>query len=280
MLVSWVVINQRWGFLLSSASLKHLPSSDFLFPFCCFLIATTYLQVCGLKWSYDNRELASGGNDNRVCCWFFSWSFSLCFVVDYLHFSWLKVNFDVQLFVWNNHSTQPVLKYCEHTAAVKAIAWSPHLHGLLASGGGTADRCIRFWNTTTNTHLSCMDTGSQVWTIIASNTTLFCCPSVYTCSFNNILQYSSPDSFPIASTLLPNYILRQTILLLVLLPETCLPHLKSRTNAKGPLDEWVILHTFFWDKAKLVKVFPSFLFVVVKLTRVNTPYLKDKNKAC
>ncbi|EXC17793.1 Protein FIZZY-RELATED 2 [Morus notabilis] len=88
-------------------------------------------EVCGLKWSYDYRELASGGNDNR-------------------------------LFVWNQHSTQPVLKYCEHTAAVKAIAWSPHLHGLLASGGGTADRCIRFWNTTTNSHLSCMDTGSQV----------------------------------------------------------------------------------------------------------------------
>ena len=68
----------------------------------------------------------------------------------------------VQLFVWNPHSVQPVLKYTEHTAAVKAIAWSPHLHGLLASGGGTADRCIRFWNTTTNTHLSCVDTGSQV----------------------------------------------------------------------------------------------------------------------
>jgi WD40 repeat protein len=68
----------------------------------------------------------------------------------------------VQLLVWNPHSVQPVLSYNEHTAAVKAIAWSPHLHGLLASGGGTADRCIRFWNTTTNTHLSCMDTGSQV----------------------------------------------------------------------------------------------------------------------
>ncbi|GFS33275.1 FIZZY-related 2 [Actinidia rufa] len=94
-------------------------------------------EVCGLKWSYDNLELASGGNDNR-------------------------------LFVWNQHSTQPVLKYCEHTAAVKAIAWSPHLHGLLASGGGTADRCIRFWNTTTNTHLSCMDTGSQVCNLVWS----------------------------------------------------------------------------------------------------------------
>ncbi|XP_073042959.1 LOW QUALITY PROTEIN: B-type cell cycle switch protein ccs52A [Primulina eburnea] len=94
-------------------------------------------EVCGLKWSYDNRELASGGNDNR-------------------------------LLVWNQHSSQPILKYCEHTAAVKAIAWSPHLHGLLASGGGTADRCIRFWNTTTNSHLSCVDTGSQVCNLVWS----------------------------------------------------------------------------------------------------------------
>lgn len=30
------------------------------------------LQVCGLKWSYDNFELASGGNDNKV-----SWSLML-----------------------------------------------------------------------------------------------------------------------------------------------------------------------------------------------------------
>ncbi|XP_062147081.1 B-type cell cycle switch protein ccs52A-like [Alnus glutinosa] len=94
-------------------------------------------EVCGLKWSYDNRELASGGNDNR-------------------------------LFVWNQNSNQPVLRYSEHTAAVKAIAWSPHVHGLLASGGGTADRCIRFWNTTTNSHLSCIDTGSQVCNLVWS----------------------------------------------------------------------------------------------------------------
>ncbi|XP_027360972.1 protein FIZZY-RELATED 2-like [Abrus precatorius] len=94
-------------------------------------------EVCGLKWSYDNRELASGGNDNR-------------------------------LLVWNQHSTQPILKYCEHTAAVKAIAWSPHVHGLLASGGGTADRCIRFWNTTTNSQLNCIDTGSQVCNLVWS----------------------------------------------------------------------------------------------------------------
>nr|GEZ14686.1 hypothetical protein [Tanacetum cinerariifolium] len=69
-------------------------------------------EVCGLKGSYDNRELASGGNDTR-----------------------------------NQHSTQPVLKYCEHTAAVKAIAWSPHVHGLLASGG---ELCNLVWSKNVN----------------------------------------------------------------------------------------------------------------------------------
>mgnify|MGYP003683615109 CR=1 FL=1 len=59
-------------------------------------------------------------------------------------------------------STSPVQTYNEHLAAVKAIAWSPHQHGLLASGGGTADRCIRFWNTLTCQPLQCVDTGSQV----------------------------------------------------------------------------------------------------------------------
>jgi len=94
-------------------------------------------EVCGLKWSYDEQQLASGGNDNK-------------------------------LYVWNLRSTSPVLRFNEHQAAVKAIAWSPHQHGLLASGGGTADRCIRFWNTVNNTALSCVDTGSQVCNLIWS----------------------------------------------------------------------------------------------------------------
>jgi cell division cycle 20-like protein 1 (cofactor of APC complex) len=88
-------------------------------------------EVCGLKWSPDNTQLASGGNDNR-------------------------------LYVWTNNTVTPVQTYTEHLAAVKAIAWSPHHHGLLASGGGTADRCIRFWNTLTYQPMQCVDTGSQV----------------------------------------------------------------------------------------------------------------------
>lgn len=73
-------------------------------------------EICGLKWSPDGQQLCSGGNDNK-------------------------------LMIWNMKSSSPVLKFSDHNAAVKAVAWSPHQHGLLASGGGTADRHIRFRNT-------------------------------------------------------------------------------------------------------------------------------------
>jgi len=49
-----------------------------------------------------------------------------------------------------------------HQAAVKALAWCPFQSNLLATGGGTADRTIRFWNTCTGAQLNSIDTGSQV----------------------------------------------------------------------------------------------------------------------
>ena len=69
-------------------------------------------EVCGLKWSPDGHALASGGNDNH-------------------------------LLIWSVHGPHPLLKFKQHTAAIKAIAWSPHQHGLLASGGGTQVRRIQ-----------------------------------------------------------------------------------------------------------------------------------------
>lgn len=57
-----------------------------------------------------------------------------------------------------------------HTAAVKAIAWSPHQHNLLVSGGGTADRTIKFWNTSIFTQINKIDTGSQVCNLVFSKT--------------------------------------------------------------------------------------------------------------
>lgn len=45
---------------------------------------------------------------------------------------------------------------------MKALAWCPWQASLLASGGGTADRCIRFWNCNTGTCVNTIDTKSQV----------------------------------------------------------------------------------------------------------------------
>ncbi|KAF2197743.1 putative cell cycle regulatory protein [Delitschia confertaspora ATCC 74209] len=88
-------------------------------------------EVCGLKWNSEDGQLASGGNDNK-------------------------------LMVWEKLNAEPTFKWSEHQAAVKAIAWSPHQRGLLASGGGTADRTIKFWNTLVSSHGPSLDTGSQV----------------------------------------------------------------------------------------------------------------------
>lgn len=142
-------------------------------------------EVCGLKWSTDHQLLASGGNDNKVGTPTPHWpglSLSLPPGQPPLRAGVERVHPQgtpsedrdggrrhpgltataPQLLVWNHSSLSPVQQYTEHLAAVKAIAWSPHQHGLLASGGGTADRCIRFWNTLTGQPLQCIDTGSQV----------------------------------------------------------------------------------------------------------------------
>lgn len=87
-------------------------------------------EVCGLKWSPNGMQLASGGNDNTLCIW--------------------------------NAAFEQQHRITAHQAAVKALAWCPFQSNLLASGGGTADRCIKFHNTTTGALLNSIDTGSQV----------------------------------------------------------------------------------------------------------------------
>ncbi|WWC72231.1 uncharacterized protein I206_106193 [Kwoniella pini CBS 10737] len=94
-------------------------------------------EVCGLRWNSDTDQLASGGNDNK-------------------------------LFVWGGTDSKPTWRFGEHRAAVKAIAWNPHQRGLLASGGGTADKKIRFWNSLTGGLVSECDTGSQVCNLMWS----------------------------------------------------------------------------------------------------------------
>jgi cell division cycle protein 20 (cofactor of APC complex) len=93
-------------------------------------------EVCGLAWSPDGTYLASGANDNTLMIQEFS--------------------------AIQNMNITPKHILTEHQAAVKALAWSPHERNLLASGGGTADRCIKFWNASSGALMNSIDTGSQV----------------------------------------------------------------------------------------------------------------------
>ncbi|ORZ08367.1 WD40-repeat-containing domain protein [Absidia repens] len=89
-------------------------------------------EVCGLKWSPDGTHLASGGNDNLVC-------------------------------VWDARSTSAP-KFCKdiHRGAIKALAWCPWNHHVLATGGGREDKKIHFWNTKTMARINSVQTDAQV----------------------------------------------------------------------------------------------------------------------
>ena len=99
-------------------------------------------EVCGLTWRPQDAGsvlsgggqglLASGGNDNIVNVW------------------------DGRML------SAPKMQKTNHTAAVKALAWCPWQPALLASGGGSSDKTVHFWNTTTSARLHSLVTSSQV----------------------------------------------------------------------------------------------------------------------
>lgn len=124
-------------------------------------------EVCGLKWNCDINQLASGSNDNN-------------------------------LIVWDKLSDAPLWKFTEHRAAIKAIAWSPHQRGLLASGGGTADRRIIFHNTFNGKMKNEIDTGSQVCNIMWSRNSNELV-STHGYSQNQIVVWKYPSMTPVAS---------------------------------------------------------------------------------
>ena len=96
-------------------------------------------EVCGMEWRSDGAQLATGGNDNLVN-------------------------------IWDARSLNaPKFTKTNHRAAVKALSWCPWQLNLLSTGGGSFDRHIHFWNTTTGARVNSIDTGSQVTSLRWSN---------------------------------------------------------------------------------------------------------------
>ena len=95
-------------------------------------------EVWGLKWSFDGTQLASGSNDNTLWIW------------------------DINLVNKPRHT------FTQHKAAVKALAWCPLERNLLASGGGTKDKSIKFWDTDAGNELWGLKTSAQICSLIWS----------------------------------------------------------------------------------------------------------------
>ncbi|XP_055343591.1 cell division cycle protein 20 homolog isoform X2 [Paramacrobiotus metropolitanus] len=101
-------------------------------------------EVCGLRWSPDGRYLASGGNDNVLNIW-------PC-----------PAPGKGPGLVGDTSHEHPLYAFTLHQAAVKAVAWCPWQSSVLASGGGTADRCVKVWNINMGSLICSKETGSQV----------------------------------------------------------------------------------------------------------------------
>jgi WD40 repeat protein len=89
-------------------------------------------EVCGVLFHRDGHLIATSSNDAVVKIW------------------------DIRNF------PRPMRTYDGHSAAVRALCWSPTAPDVIASGGGTTDKTIRIWNVATGEDLASVNTGSQV----------------------------------------------------------------------------------------------------------------------
>jgi len=186
-------------------------------------------EVCGLKWGYNSSNLlASGGNDNKLFVW--------------------DQRMNKEETPKNSQSSQPLHCFVSHKAAVKGLTWSPHQRGLLASGGGTADQCIRFWNTITGQELNnSIDTGSQVCNLSWSKNVNELV-STHGYSQNQITVWSYPSLYQVAT--LTGHSMR--VLYLATSPD-------GQTIVTGAGDETLRFWSIF-PKAKVSRDFTSSLY--------------------
>lgn len=162
-------------------------------------------QICGLAWSPDGQLLASGGNDNSCYLLEVSRIFGpgqgadprgrsggpgerRTLATESLQHDERSATLAQQgpaanetgargagVAVRTNRTTPGSIRTLEpgsetqlwtHRAAVKAIAFCPWRAGLVATGGGSNDKCIHFFHTSSGSALATIAVAAQVTSLI------------------------------------------------------------------------------------------------------------------
>ncbi|EDN94789.1 hypothetical protein SS1G_10664 [Sclerotinia sclerotiorum 1980 UF-70] len=134
-------------------------------------------QICGLSFSTDGSSFATGGNDN-LCCLFRT--------NEVTRPSRDQLGTTEEVFlatagmrrihsVTGQNRVKEITSGAEkhrwiHGAAVKAIAFCPWRDGLIATGGGSNDKCIHFFHTSSGACLATISVAAQVTSLIWSTT--------------------------------------------------------------------------------------------------------------
>jgi WD40 repeat protein len=134
-------------------------------------------QICGLSFSCDGALFASGGNDN-LCCLFQTNSVLRSAREEAQDAEEVLLGSEGMRRVHAISGRTGVKQITAgsekhrwiHGAAVKAIAFCPWRDGLVATGGGSNDKCIHFYHTTSGTCLATISVAAQVTSLIWSTT--------------------------------------------------------------------------------------------------------------
>ncbi|THH05604.1 hypothetical protein EW145_g4677 [Phellinidium pouzarii] len=124
------------------------------------MIRSHKARICGIEWNPDGRFLATGGGDGIIVCWDARANKSgplATFGSDTPLFatskSTLNLSSSQSSSIDGGSSSNPDLSSLtcrwrsrKHLSTVKALAWCPWSPELLATGGGTKDGAIRFWD--------------------------------------------------------------------------------------------------------------------------------------
>ncbi|KAK6528508.1 hypothetical protein TWF281_009749 [Arthrobotrys megalospora] len=111
-------------------------------------------QICGIAWSTDASQVATGGNDNQ------------CILFDVE----TPKDEDSDSREADEPNRELIIRHkWSHSAAVKAIAFCPWQKSLIATGGGSNDRGIHFYHTFTGSAIATINVSAQVTSLVWSH---------------------------------------------------------------------------------------------------------------